>query len=147
MDYDHRNQEHGIFNLMSEYGDDWQEMITNKKGNYDFLIFCDIEFRNQEVRDELMKYATWLHELTYYDGVRLDAIGWTREENKEHSVYAIVLPNAGGAIISMEIGARYAVRKFKDMLGKIQEEVWISESGWADFHCGPGSVSIWIETE
>lgn len=74
VDYDHRNQKHGIFNLMSEYGNDWEEMITNEKGNYDFLMFCDIKFRNPAVKDELLKHVTWLHELTYCDGVRLDAV-------------------------------------------------------------------------
>ena len=329
VDYDHRSQEHGVFNLMSEYGDDWEEMIDDEKGNYDFLMFCDIEFRNPAVREELLKYATWLHELTYYDGVRLDAvkhipphyfkeflyllrertgkeifavgeywapghlelltryseatdgtmslfdsalhhslhhasnsgsefdlrkifddslvanspelavtlvdnhdtqplqsleapveswfkplayalillredgypcvfypdlfgasywdkgqdgqdyeifinrveelepmlyarkdfafgvqrdyfesanaIGWTREGDEEHSGCAVVMSNGDGATISMEVGARYAGRSFKDMLGKIQDEVWVNESGWADFHCAPGSVSVWTE--
>lgn len=329
VDYDDRNQESGIFNFLSEYGDDWEEMIDGEKGNYDYLMFCDIEFRNPAVRDELIKYATWLHDLVYYDGVRLDAvkhippqyfkeflyllrertgkeifavgeywapgqlnllqryieategsmsvfdsalhhrfhhasksgsgfdlrtifddslvatnpelavtlidnhdtqplqaleapveswfkplayalillrkdgypcvfhpdlygasywdkgedgqdyeifldkvdelesllyarkdfaygmqrdyfesanvIGWTREGDEEHSGLAVVMSNSDGATISMEIGSRYAGRTFKDMLGKIQDEVKVNDSGWADFHCGPGSVSVWTE--
>ncbi|MEB2787146.1 alpha-amylase [Algoriphagus persicinus] len=329
VDYDHRNQEHGIFNLLSEYGDDWEKMVDDEKGSYDFLMFCDIDFRNPAVRDEILKYALWLHELTFYDGVRLDAvkhippgyfkellyfirertgknifavgeywapgnlelltkyivatdgtmslfdsalqdtfhrastmgsqfdmrevftkslashspklavtlvsnhdtqplqaleapveswfkplayalillrqdgypcvfypdlfgasywdkgedgkdyeifidrvdelepmlyarkdfafgtqrdyfdrpnaIGWTREGDDEHGGCAVVLSNADGATISMEIGARYSGRNFRDILGKIQDEVWINEAGWADFHCAPGSVSVWTE--
>ncbi|WP_026968507.1 alpha-amylase [Algoriphagus terrigena] len=329
VDYDHRNQEQGIFNLISEYGNDWEQMIDIEKGNYDFLMFCDIEFRNPAVREEILKYALWLHELTYYDGIRLDAVkhvspeyfqellyhirektgknifavgeywapgqldlmtryldatkgtmslfdaalqhnfhtasgagsdydlrqifdgtlvahtpelavtqvdnhdtqplqtleapveawfkplayalillrkdgypcvfypdlfgahywdqgrdgqdheifldrveelenllyarkdfafgtqrdyfenpnalGWTREGDEEHSGCAVVLSNADGATIRMEIGVRYAGRSFKDMLGKIPDEVWVDDSGWADFHCAPGSVSVWTE--
>lgn len=331
VDYDHRNQESGIFNLMSEYGNDWGAVIDDEKGNYDFLMFCDIEFRNPAVRQEILHYALWLHELTYYDGVRLDAvkhiapeyfqelmyylrektgkdifavgeywapghlelllkyieatdgtmslfdsalqhnfhiasnsgseydlrqifdktlvahspdlavtlvdnhdtqplqsleapveywfkplayalillrkdgypcvfhpdlygasyadkgrdgedheiflnrveelenllyarkdfafgtqrdyfesanaIGWTREGNEEHGGCAVVLSNADGETISMEIGSRYAGKKFKDMLGKIQDEVWVNEAGWGDFHCAPGSVSVWTEAD
>lgn len=331
VDYDYRNQEHGIFKLISEYGNDWEEMITNEKGNYDFLMFCDIDFRNPAIRDELLKYATWLHELTYYDGVRLDAvkhippqyfkeflyflrertgkdifavgeywapgnlevltkyidatdgamslfdsalhhslhhasnlgsefdlrtifegtlvattpelavtlvdnhdtqplqsleapveswfkplayalillrkdgypcvfypdlfgasywdkgddgqdheifinrvdeleamlyarkevafgtqrdyfesanaIGWTREGDEDHSGCAVVISNGDGATISMEIGSRYSGKSFRDVLGKIQDQVWVNESGWADFHCAPGSVSVWTEAD
>lgn len=329
VDYDHRNQESGIFNFLSEYGNDWENVVDSEKGNYDYLMYCDIEYRNPSVRAEVTHYATWLHELVYYDGVRLDAvkhinpeffkefmnnlrqntgkdifavgeywapgqvdllnkyidstdgtmslfdsalqqsfhvastlgsqfdmreifteslaserpelavtlvdnhdtqplqslqapvehwfkpiayalillrkngypcifypdlfgasywdkgedgqdyeifldrvdelenllyarkdfafgtqrdyfesadlIGWTREGNEEHSGCAVVLSNKDGGTISMEIGTRYAGRCFKDILGKIQDEVWVNESGWAEFHCGPGSVSVWTE--
>jgi len=329
VDYDHRKQESGIFNFLSEYGDDWENMIDDKKGNFDYLMFCDIEFRNPAVREELLNYATWLHDLIYYDGVRLDAvkhippqyfkeflhllrertgkeifavgeywapgdlellqryieatestmsvfdsalqhnlhkasnsgiafdlrtifdeslvahnqalavtlvdnhdtqplqaleapveawfkplayalillrkdgypcvfypdlfgasywdkgedgqdyeifinridelepllyarkdfafgtqrdyfeqanaIGWIREGDEDHSGCAVVMSNGDGATISMEIGTRYSGRSFRDMLGKIPDEVWVNESGWADFHCAPGSVSVWTE--
>ncbi|PZX61379.1 alpha-amylase [Algoriphagus ratkowskyi] len=329
VDYDHRNQDNGIFNFLSEYGDDWENVIDDEKGNYDYLMFCDIEFRNPAVREELLNYSLWLHELTYFDGVRLDAvkhippqyfkeflhllrertgkeifavgeywapgylellqryidatdstmsvfdsalqhnlhkasnagsefdlrtifdeslvahnqalavtlvdnhdtqplqsleapvepwfkplayalillrndgypcvfypdlfgasywdkgddgqdyeifinkvdgleamlyvrkdfafgtqrdyfesmntIGWTREGDEEHSGCAVVMSNADGATISMEIGTRYSGRSFRDILGKIQDEVWVNESGWAEFHCAPGSVSVWTE--
>ncbi|MBN3519882.1 alpha-amylase [Algoriphagus lutimaris] len=329
VDYDHRNQEAGIFKIMSEYGYDWQEMNDDEKGNYDFLMFCDIEFRNPAVKDQLLNYASWLHELIQYDGVRLDAvkhipasffkeflhllrertgkdlfavgeywapeqlelltqyieategtmnmfdsalqhkfhqasnagsdydlrkifddtlvsikpelavtlvdnhdtqplqaleapveswfkplayalillrkdgypcvfypdlfgasywdkgedgkdyeifinridelesilyirkdfafgrqrdyfenqnfIGWTREGDENHSGCAVVMSNQEGTTISMEIGKRYARRSFRDKLEKTQVKVLINESGWGDFHCTPGSVSIWTE--
>ncbi|MEP0710941.1 alpha-amylase [Algoriphagus sp.] len=329
VDFDHKTQEAGIYNLLNEHGNDWEDVIDDEKGNYDFLMFCDIEHRNPAVKDEIMHYATWLHDLVYYDGVRLDAvkhishdyfkemlyrlrqatgkdifavgeywapgdldllvkyieategtmslfdsalqeslhiaslrgsqfdlreiftdslashspelavtvvgnhdtqplqaleapveewfkplayalillrkdgypcvfypdlfgasywdkgedgqdyeifinkveeleamlyarkdfafgtqrdyfesmntIGWTREGDEDHSGCAVVMSNGDGATISMEIGSRYAGRSFRDMLGKIQDEVWVNESGWAEFHCGPGSVSVWTE--
>jgi alpha-amylase len=45
----------------------------------------------------------------------------------------------------MEIGARYAGNRLRDALGKVQEEITVDENGWATFHCGPGSVSVWQE--
>jgi alpha-amylase len=55
------------------------------------------------------------------------------------------MSNSDGATISMEIGTRYSGRTFKDILGKIQGEVWVNDAGWGDFHCAPGSVSVWTE--
>ena len=45
----------------------------DEKGNYDYLMYDDIEFRNQAVRDELKRWAEWYYEQVKFDGVRLDA--------------------------------------------------------------------------
>lgn len=74
VDYAYNLDERGIFNLLQEHGDDWEEMIDDEKGNYDFLMYNDIEFRNPAVRDELSKWANWYYETTHFDGVRLDAV-------------------------------------------------------------------------
>ena len=74
-----------------------------------------------------------------------NVLGWTREGDDDHSGCAVVLSNGEGGSIAMEIGARYAGRSFKDFLGKIPDEIGVNESGWADFHCTPGSVSVGIE--
>ncbi len=329
VDYDHKNQDRSVFNLQTEWGNNWEEMIDDEKGNYDYLMYCDIEFRNPAVRDEILNYTKWLHDLTLFDGVRLDAvkhitpeffkewlhlireytqkeifavgeywapgklellkryidatdgsmsvfdsalhhrlheasvagesfdlrtifddslvathpdlavtlvdnhdtqplqaleapvenwfkplayalillrkdgfpcvfypdlfgasywdkgdddqnyeiflnkvdeleallymrkdhafgnqrdyfddpncIGWTREGDEDHSGCAVVLSNSEGGSISMEIGARYAGNRLRDALGKVQEEITVDENGWATFHCGPGSVSVWQE--
>lgn len=329
VDYDHRNQEGGVYSIINEYGNDWEKVIDDEKGNFDYLMYCDIEFRNPAVREEIFKYTLWLHDLTYYDGMRLDAVrhvspdffrdlvyfirektgkqifavgeywvagpvdyltqyieategcislfdsplqhnlhtasksgsnfdlrkifdetlvsqrpelavtvvdnhdtqplqaidapvepwfkplayallllrkdgypcvfypdlfgasywdkgedgqdyeiflnrveelenllyarkdfaygmqrdyfdsanvlGWTREGDEDHSGCAVVLSNGDGGSISMEIGARYAGRSFKDFLGKIPDEIWVNDAGWAEFHCAPGSVSVWTE--
>jgi len=67
-------KEQGIFNLMSEYGNDWDEVLDNEKGNYDYLMYNDIETRNPAVRDELKKWGKWYLDTTGFDGVRLDAV-------------------------------------------------------------------------
>jgi alpha-amylase len=74
VDYDHKHKKNGIFNIINEYGIEWEEMLTDEKGNYDYLMFCDVEFRNPAVREELKRWGQWYHELTHFDGVRLDAV-------------------------------------------------------------------------
>jgi alpha-amylase len=49
-------------------------MIDSEKGAYDYLIFNDINFRNEHVREELSKWAKWYYDQAPFDGVRLDAV-------------------------------------------------------------------------
>ncbi|HUC82630.1 MAG TPA: alpha-amylase [Flavisolibacter sp.] len=74
VDYDHRTGESAIFNILQEWGDDWEEMIDDEKGNYDYLMFNDVEFRNPAVREELNRWGKWYHDTVGFDGVRLDAV-------------------------------------------------------------------------
>lgn len=74
VDYDHRRNQTGIFNILNEYGTEWEQMLTDEKGNYDYLMYCDIEFRNPAVREELKRWGRWYYETTGFDGMRLDAV-------------------------------------------------------------------------
>lgn len=73
VDYAEGKESH-IYKIKSEYGDDWEEMIDDEKGNYDYLMFNDVEHRNPHVREELNNWAKWYFDETDFDGVRLDAL-------------------------------------------------------------------------
>lgn len=65
----------GIYKVLNQYTKDgWDKMISNEKGNYDYLMYNDIEHRNPFVREELNHWAKWYFEQTDFDGVRLDAV-------------------------------------------------------------------------
>lgn len=92
VDYNHLTKETAIFKFLSEYGDQWDETVSDEKGNYDYLMFCDIEFRNPAVCEELAKWGKWYHDTVQFDGVRLDAVkhipprffnDWLRSLRKE----------------------------------------------------------------
>jgi alpha-amylase len=74
IDYAHDLGETAIFSIQNEYGEGWEEVIDTEKGNYDFLMFADVEFRNPAVREELKKWGVWLIQEMGIDGVRLDAV-------------------------------------------------------------------------
>jgi len=74
VDYDQRTQETAIFSILNDYGEGWEEMVDNEKGNYDYLMYDDIEFRNPAVREELKRFGEWYWKETGFDGVRLDAV-------------------------------------------------------------------------
>lgn len=67
-------QDGGIYQIIHDHGDGWEEMIGSEKGNYDYLMYNDIEHRNPFVREELNYWGKWYFEQIDFDGVRLDAV-------------------------------------------------------------------------
>lgn len=74
LDYAADLNETGIFSIINEYGEGWDDVIDTEKGNYDYLMFCDLEFRNPAVREELKNWGKWHMNEIPFDGVRLDAV-------------------------------------------------------------------------
>ncbi len=54
--------------------DGWDENLDEEQGNYDYLMGCDVEFRNPNVREELVKWGIWYIETTGVKGFRLDGL-------------------------------------------------------------------------
>jgi alpha-amylase len=64
-----------IYIIKNEYSKDgWEEMLGDENGNFDYLMGCDIEFRNPNVREELKKWGEWYVDTAHLDGFRLDAL-------------------------------------------------------------------------
>lgn len=74
LDWAEDIKEGGVFKILNEYGDGWEKLAEEELGNYDYLSFSDIEFRNRSVREELKYWGKWFLETTDVDGFRLDAI-------------------------------------------------------------------------
>ncbi len=74
VDYAHNLGETAIFSILNDYGEGWEEVIDTEKGNYDYLMFTDIEFRNPAVREELKRWGAWYLSEIPFDGVRIDAV-------------------------------------------------------------------------
>lgn len=74
VDYAANTQENAIFSIQNEYGDGWEEVIDFEKGNFDYLMCADIEYRNEAVREEIKRWGKWYLETAKFNGIRLDAI-------------------------------------------------------------------------
>lgn len=74
VDYAADLNETSIFKILNSYGDAWEDGVDTELGNYDYLMYADIEFRNNIVRDELKKWGLWFWKLTGVSGFRLDAV-------------------------------------------------------------------------
>ncbi|MBN2664448.1 MAG: alpha-amylase [Bacteroidales bacterium] len=73
VDWDEKAKEKAIFKFEG-HRETWEKMISSEKGNYDYLMFADIDFDISEVKDELKRWAKWFVEFTGVNGFRLDAI-------------------------------------------------------------------------
>lgn len=74
IDWAENLQETAIFSIQNEYGDGFENVPSEELGNYDYLMFNDIEFRNKAVREELKRWGEWYYETCKMDGFRLDAV-------------------------------------------------------------------------
>ena len=71
IDYNSRTNEIALYKLKNKT---WQMDVDKEHGNYDYLMGSDIDFSNQEVIDECMKWGKWYLALTGVNGFRFDAV-------------------------------------------------------------------------
>ncbi|KQS37516.1 alpha-amylase [Pedobacter sp. Leaf194] len=67
-------KETAIYSIQNYLGEGFEQVPSTELGNYDYLMFNDIDYRNQAVIEELKYWGTWLVETTKIDGFRLDAV-------------------------------------------------------------------------
>ncbi len=71
VDYDARRSNHAIFNFADK---GWDEEVDREKGNFDYLMGCDLDMENPETAEQLNKWGKWYLEETNVNGFRLDAV-------------------------------------------------------------------------
>ncbi len=55
-------------------GKTWDSEVESTYGNYDYLMFADLDYDNQVVVDEMKKWGAWYVNELGLDGFRLDAV-------------------------------------------------------------------------
>ncbi|KAF4550735.1 Hypothetical protein D9617_16g015250 [Elsinoe fawcettii] len=88
-DWDQRGQQHALFKIVnpptaadnkrksgSRREKDWALDVDNEHGNADYLMFSNIDYTNQEVREDVLNWGEWMvNEVgDGVDGFRLDAV-------------------------------------------------------------------------
>ncbi|KAK3689315.1 alpha-amylase-like protein [Podospora appendiculata] len=71
IDYDALSGEKGVFKFV---GKEFSADVDEELGNYDYLMFADIDHRHPEVRRDLFDWTNWLSKQLKLGGMRLDAI-------------------------------------------------------------------------
>ena len=74
IDHDVRSGDNSIFKIQGEFKD-WadDDAVDNEKGNFDYVMFADIDYDHPEVVEETLNWLTWFVEETGIDGMRIDA--------------------------------------------------------------------------
>lgn len=73
VDYDDLHQEGGIFRILGE-NKGFSPNVDSEKGNFDYLMFADVDYRNREVMEETLRWGEWFVKSFPIDGMRLDAV-------------------------------------------------------------------------
>lgn len=73
VDWDENTKENNIFKFIQR-DKSWEPILDPELGNYDYLMYADIDFMDTDVNAELRSWAKWYVEFSGIDGFRLDAI-------------------------------------------------------------------------
>lgn len=55
-------------------GKAWDWEVSNENGNYDYLMYADIDYDHPDVAAEIKRWGTWYANELQLDGFRLDAV-------------------------------------------------------------------------
>nr|UBX54574.1 glycoside hydrolase [Aspergillus sp.] len=72
VDWDQRSKENAIFRVLGP-NKGWAQDVSTENGNYDYLMFADLDLSHPEVREDLLNWGTWITNELALDGMRLDA--------------------------------------------------------------------------
>lgn len=98
VDYDQRTGDRSIFRLSNKH---FETPVDPERGNFDYLMFADIDMSVPEARSELVAWGNWIIRTLGVDGFRFDAakhiwfpfyIEWmdrVRADNPGRSVFAV----------------------------------------------------------
>jgi len=87
-DFNQANGKKAIYQIMGE-GKSWSDGVDGENGNYDYLMFADIDFDHPEVVDEMIKWGVWVAKELNLNGMRLDAIKHINEGFISQFLHAI----------------------------------------------------------
>lgn len=72
VDWDDYSREFNTVYLFE--GKQFDDYVSLEKGNFSYLMGCDLDFQSEEVRNESAYWGKWYLDTTKVDGFRLDAI-------------------------------------------------------------------------
>jgi alpha-amylase len=73
VDWDDYRRNGGIQKFVDR-GKDWAKLVSKENGNYDYLMYSDIDMNDADVRTELSRWGEWFVGFAGIDGFRLDAV-------------------------------------------------------------------------
>lgn len=72
VDWDDKRKHQGIYKIHAPHKD-WAPDVSGENGNYDYLMFADLDLSHPEVREDTLQWGTWITETLSLSGMRLDA--------------------------------------------------------------------------
>ncbi|KAL2846171.1 glycoside hydrolase superfamily [Aspergillus pseudoustus] len=73
VDWDDRAQKNAIYRLLRPGRSGWAPDVSREKGNYDYLMFANLDLSHPVVRADLFHWGEWITRELSLGGMRLDA--------------------------------------------------------------------------
>ncbi|KAL4938961.1 hypothetical protein BDV06DRAFT_199848 [Aspergillus oleicola] len=73
VDWDEKCRENAIYRILSPGRKGWADDVSHEKGNYDYLMFADLDLSHRDIRDDLLNWGSWITRELSLAGMRLDA--------------------------------------------------------------------------
>lgn len=78
-DYDQRTGKSSVYRIVGE-NKAFSENVDQEFGNYDYLMFADIDYHHPDVINETLAWGKWICDELSLDGMRLDAVKHINED-------------------------------------------------------------------
>ncbi|MFF2911697.1 alpha-amylase [Paenibacillus sp. NPDC057934] len=72
-DFNAKEDRSGVFRIVGE-NKTWNKNVDDEFGNYDYLMFANIDYSHPAVKEEMLQWGSWLVDTLQCSGYRLDAI-------------------------------------------------------------------------
>ncbi|KAA6411902.1 MAG: putative glucan 1 [Lasallia pustulata] len=72
-DYNAANNKTAIYEILGE-NKHWSLSVDREKGNYDYLMFADLDYAHPEVQDDVKRWGEWMGKEIKIKGIRFDAV-------------------------------------------------------------------------
>ncbi|KAJ6080789.1 hypothetical protein N7499_005663 [Penicillium canescens] len=72
VDWDQKHKEHSIYKTLGQ-NKTWAKDVSDEYGNYDYLMFANLDHSHPEVRADILRWGEWLGTELPISGMRIDA--------------------------------------------------------------------------
>ncbi|KAJ5892046.1 CAZyme family GH13 [Penicillium subrubescens] len=72
VDWDDKRKHQAIYKVHAPHKN-WASDVSGENGNYDYLMFADLDLSHPEVREDILQWGTWITDTLSLSGMRLDA--------------------------------------------------------------------------
>ena len=72
-DFNAANNKTAIYRIEGN-GKYWSQSVDKEKGNYDYLMYADLDYNHPEVKEDVKNWAVWLGKQLNLKGIRFDAV-------------------------------------------------------------------------
>ncbi|OJJ50069.1 hypothetical protein ASPZODRAFT_2117146 [Penicilliopsis zonata CBS 506.65] len=73
VDWDDSRKTNAIYKIKAP-GKDWAKDVSTENGNYDYLMFANLDYSNPEVQADVLHWGKWIGTQMPLHGMRLDAV-------------------------------------------------------------------------